>query len=625
MKKEHTFQSEIKQLLNLMIHSLYSNKEIFIRELISNASDAIDKLKFKSLTQPKKYSEPKEIHIRIKINKEKKTLSIYDTGIGMSYKDTKKNLGTIAQSGTKKFLSSIKETEKKNNNLIGQFGVGFYSSFIVSKKVKVITKKANKKKNKATQWESDGKGTYHISKIKKKILGTKITLTIKPEEEKFLDIWTVRNIINKYSDHITVPIEIYNYDEKKKTFSWEKVNKAQALWTLNKNTITKENYQEFYKYISQDTSNPLIWFHNKVEGIPEYISLLYIPKKNKNNIWNKNNKSGLKLYIKRIYIMDDNKQFLPNYLRFVKGLIDSQDLPLNVSREILQNNTITKKIKIAITKKILNMLQKIAKSKPKKYNKFWKEFGLIFKEGPAEDITNKNIIYKLLRFTSINNKSEQQTLSLKEYIRNMQKKQKKIFFITTDNYNAGKNNPKLEIFKENNIDVLILYDRIDEWMMNYLIEFKGYMFQSVSKIDDSITELFENKTDEIEKITEEDKNLINTIKQILGNRVKDVRITNRLKQTPAVVISDKQDMSTQMSKLFIAAGQKILPLKYIFEINIKHNIIKYIQKIKNKKQITDWIELLFDQALLSERGNLDDPNKFIKNMNNILINNYIEQ
>ncbi|VFP81214.1 Chaperone protein HtpG [Buchnera aphidicola (Cinara kochiana kochiana)] len=617
-KKTHIFQSEVKELLHLMIHSLYSNKEIFLRELISNSSDAIEKIRFEKIYNPDKYTQnsytPK---IQISVNKQEKKIIISDNGIGMTHEEVIKNLGTIAKSGTKSFLNQIKNTEKKEKNeFIGQFGVGFYSSFIVSDIVSVYTKHASNTTKSGTLWISNGKGEYSVETVDIKEHGTKIILSLKPSEQEFLENWKIKQIIKKYSDHISIPIEIENYDEKTKIISWEKINEAQAIWTQNKNNITKESYQKFYTYITNDTEKPLIWSHNKVEGKQEYINLLYIPRKAAWDMWHRENKHGLKLYVKHVFIMDEATQFLPNYLRFVKGIIDSQDLPLNISREILQDSSVTHILRKTLTKRILKILNDLSIQNNKKYQKFWNVFGLVIKEGIAEDSENQKIIANLLRFSSIQNHDKEQNLSLKNYTDNMISEQKKIYFITSDSYKSALNSPHLEIFKDKNIDVLLLSDRIDEWMMNYLTEFNNIKFQSVSKSDDSLEKLISTKNnDNNNKLS----NFIEKIKKILKDKIKDVRITYRLKNTPAIVLTDSNDMSTQMAKIFSAAGQPIPKIKYILEINPKHPLIKKIKKVENETEFSDWIELLLEQSILAEKGSLDNPHIFINRINNLFI------
>ncbi|WP_343377801.1 molecular chaperone HtpG [Buchnera aphidicola (Formosaphis micheliae)] len=617
-QEKHEFKSEIKQLLHIMIHSLYSNKEIFVRELISNASDAIDKLRFKSITSEEIHKNFSNGCITIYINKEKNTLTISDNGIGMTRQEIIDNLGTIAKSGTKDFINSLMNDKKTDNQLIGQFGVGFYSSFIVSEKVLVRTRAATNLSEEGIQWESSGQGEYTIHNIVKKEQGTEIILYLKKEEKEFLDIWKIKNIIKKYSDHISVPIKIFNFDEQKKTGTWEQINKATALWTLNKTEIKIEEYQEFYKHITNDFNKPLIWSHNHVEGNQEYISLLYIPEKSAWDLWNRENKHGLKLYVKRIFIMDDASQFLPNYLRFVRGLIDSNDLPLNISREILQDNHIIQKLRRSLTKRVLNMLTTLATNDPEKYKIFWNQFGLVLKEGPAEDSINKNEIANLLRFSSLNSNNSEQNMSLVDYIQNMKTEQDKIYYITSDSYAAASSSPHLEFFKKHNINVLLLFDRIDEWMMNYITEFQGKKFQSISKDDESLNKLVK-KNNQIDKNVEENINdFIKKVKTILKDQVKDVRITYRLIDTPSIVLTDTNEMTTQMAKLFSAAGQNIPPIKYIFEINPNHILIKKIMNVNDSIIFNEWIQLLLEQALLAEKGNLDNPNQFINRINLLL-------
>ena len=612
------FQSEVKQILHLMIHSLYSNKEIFLRELISNASDAADKLRFKALENPDLYAGDGELGVRIWVNKEAGTLSISDNGIGMTRDEVIENLGTIAKSGTKAFLESIGSDQAKDSQLIGQFGVGFYSAFIVADKVTVRTRAATAKANQAVMWESAGEGEYTISDDNKETRGTEITLHLKEDEKEFLDDWRLRSIISKYSDHISLPVEVQSTDEESKEVKWEKVNKAQALWTRSKSDITDEEYKEFYKHLSHDYADPLSWSHNRVEGKQEYTSLLYIPAKAPWDMWNRDNKHGLKLYVQRVFIMDDAEQFMPNYLRFVKGLIDSNDLPLNVSREILQDNKITQSLRNACTKRVLQMLEKLAKDDKEQYQQFWGEFGLVLKEGTGEDFANRDAIAKLLRFASTHTDSDAQTVSLEDYISRMQDGQEKIYYITADSYGAANYSPHLELFRKKGIEVLLLSDRIDEWMMSNLTEFDGKQFQSVSKSDESIEKLADQDSEEQKQVEKELEPFIERVKTVLGDKVKEVKITHRLTNTPAVVTTAADEMSTQMAKLFAAAGQKAPDIKYTFEINPDHKLVKRIADTQEESEFTDWVELLLDQALLAEKGSLSDPSKFIQTMNKLL-------
>jgi molecular chaperone HtpG len=620
MKGQETrgFQSEVKQLLHLMIHSLYSNKEIFLRELISNASDAADKLRFRALSTPELYEGDGELRVRLSFDKEQRTLTIADNGIGMSREEVIENLGTIAKSGTKAFLESIGSDQAKDSQLIGQFGVGFYSAFIVADKVTVRTRAAGAPADQGVFWESVGEGDYTIADISKEDRGTEITLHLREGEDEYLDAWRLRSVIGKYSDHIALPVEIESKNEEDDTVTWEKINKAQALWTRSKADVTDEEYKEFYKHIAHDFTDPLSWSHNRVEGKQEYTSLLYIPAQAPWDMWNRDHKHGLKLYVQRVFIMDDAEQFMPNYLRFVRGLIDSNDLPLNVSREILQDSRVTQNLRGALTKRVLQMLEKLAKDDAEGYQKFWQQFGLVLKEGPAEDGGNKEAIAKLLRFASTHNDSSAQTVSLEEYVGRMAEGQEKIYYITADSYAAAKSSPHLELFRKKGIEVLLLSDRIDEWMMSYLTEFDGKPFQSVSKADDALDKLAD-ETEEQKAAEKQLEPFVDRVKTLLGDRVKDVRLTHRLTDTPAIVITDADEMSTQMAKLFAAAGQEAPAVKYIFELNPEHALVKRASDVGDNEQFAEWIDLLLDQALLAERGSLEDPNLFIKRVNDLLM------
>lgn len=620
MKGQETrgFQSEVKQLLHLMIHSLYSNKEIFLRELISNASDAADKLRFRALSTPDLYEGDGELRVRISVDKEKRTLTLSDNGIGMRRDEVIENLGTIAKSGTKAFLESMGSDQAKDSQLIGQFGVGFYSAFIVADKVTVRTRAAGAQASEGVFWESEGEGEYTLAEIEKADRGTEITLHFRAGEDDFLDAWRVRNVISKYSDHIALPVEIEAKDEENDTVTWEKVNKAQALWTRNKAEISDDEYNEFYKHIAHDFSDPAIWSHNRVEGKQEYTSLLYIPQRAPFDMWNRDSKHGLKLYVQRVFIMDDAEQFMPNYLRFVRGLIDSNDLPLNVSREILQDSRVTQSLRAALTKRSLQMLEKLAKDDAEKYQQFWKEFGLVLKEGPAEDSANQQAIAKLLRFATTQSEGSEQSVSLDDYLSRMVEGQEKIYYITADSYAAAKSSPHLELFRKKGIEVLLLSDRIDEWMMSYLTEFEGKTFQSVSKADESLSKLADEETEEQKEAEKALEPFVERVKTLLGERVKEVRLTHRLTDTPAIVTTDANEMTTQMAKLFAAAGQDVPEVKYIFEINPEHGLVKRVADTQDEARFAEWVELLLDQALLAERGTLDDPNQFIRRMNQLL-------
>ncbi|OAT45431.1 HtpG family chaperone protein [Proteus hauseri ATCC 700826] len=622
MKGQETrgFQSEVKQLLQLMIHSLYSNKEIFLRELISNASDAADKLRFRALSDAALYENEGELHVRIATDKEKRTLTISDNGIGMTRDEVIDNLGTIAKSGTKSFLESIGQDQAKDSQLIGQFGVGFYSAFIVADKVTVRTRAAGEPADKGVFWESAGEGDYTVADIEKADRGTEITLHLREGEDEYLDDWRLRSIISKYSDHISLPVEIETKNEEDGTVTWEKINKAQALWTRNKAEVSDDEYKEFYKHISHDFADPLSWAHNRVEGKQEYTSLLYVPSKAPWDLWNRDHRHGLKLYVQRVFIMDEAEQFMPNYLRFIRGLVDSNDLPLNVSREILQDSSVTRNLRSALTKRALQMLQKLADNNPEEYQSFWNEFGLVLKEGPAEDSSNIETIAKLLRFASTHNDSNAQTVSLADYVSRMVEGQDKIYYITADSYAAAKNSPHLELFRKKGIEVLLLSDRIDEWMMNYLTEFDGKTFQSVSKADESLDKLAdEEKQAEQEETDKQLAPFVERIKTLLGDRVKEVKLTHRLTDTPAIVTTSADEMTTQMAKLFAAAGQDVPEVKYNFELNPNHPLVKQTAELTDEALFSDWVNLLLDQALFAERGSLEDPNQFIRLVNQLLV------
>ena len=617
------FQSEVKQLLQLMIHSLYSNKEIFLRELISNASDAADKLRFKALSNPALYEGDGELRVRVSFDADKGTLTISDNGIGMTREQVIDHLGTIAKSGTKEFLTALGQDQAKDSQLIGQFGVGFYSAFIVADKVTVKTRAAGEAMDKGVLWESAGEGEYSVADIEKKSRGTDVILHLREDEKEFLNEWRLREIIGKYSDHIGLPVEMLTkeYDDEGKEIGekWEKINKSDALWTRSKNDISDEEYKEFYKHLSHDFADPLLWAHNKVEGNQEYTSLLYVPSKAPWGLFNREHKHGLKLYVQRVFIMDDAEQFMPNYLRFMRGLIDSNDLPLNVSREILQDNKTTAALRKALTKRSLQMLEKLAKEDADKYQQFWKEFGLVLKEGPAEDFGNKETIAKLLRFASTHKDSSEQTVSLEDYVARMKEGQKAIYYITADSYVAAKNSPHLELFNKKGIEVLLLSDRIDEWMLSYLTEFDGKALQTITKADLDLGDLADKEENEAQK--EQDKafdSFIERIKTLLGERVKEVRLTHRLTDTPAVVSTGNDQMTTQMAKLFAAAGQPVPEVKYTFELNPEHHLVKKVADTADEAEFADWVELLLEQAMLAERGSLENPAAFIKRINKLL-------
>lgn len=637
-KETHGFQAEVKQLLHLMIHSLYSNKEIFLRELISNASDAADKLRFESLRNPMLFVEDTDLKVWVDFDKDAKTLTIRDNGIGMTKDEVIQNLGTIAKSGTKEFLQTLTGDKAKDAKLIGQFGVGFYSGFIVADKVTVRTRHAGAKPNEGVEWTSAGEGEYTLENIDKASRGTEVILHLKADEEDFLNSWRLKHIITKYSDHITLPIimkkeviaepkaEGDQGDQKEKDITPPKepeeevVNRATALWTLPKSDIKDEQYIELYKHVAHDFEDPLTWSHNKVEGKLEYTSILYIPSRAPFDLWHMGKSRGLKLYVQRVFIMDEAEQFLPHYLRFVRGIIDSNDLPLNISREILQNNRTIDTIRSALVKRILGMLEQLATDDKAKYAKFWKEFGQALKEGPAEDFANKEQIAKLLRFSSTHTNTETQDVSLEDYIARMPSEQKKIYYVSAETFNAAKNSPHLEIFRKKGIEVLLLSDRIDDWLTSHLTEFKEKQFQSVARGGLDLGEMEDKTLDEKYKAAEGDySETVKKMKEVLGERVKEVRLSKRLTDSPACVVLDDNDMTTQMEKILRAAGQAVPKHKPILELNPDHSMIQRLKTESDKTRFNDWTELLFDQAVLAEGGQLDDPASFVKRLNTLLL------
>jgi len=622
-KETLNFQAEAKQLLQLMIHSLYSNKEIAIRELVSNASDAEDKLRFQALDDSKLYEDDSELKIKIDYDKSNRTITISDNGIGMNREDIINNIGTIARSGTKEFLSQLSGDQAKDANLIGQFGVGFYSSFIIADEVTLETRRAGSKES--FRWTSKGDGEFTIEEIDKKSRGTDITLTLKKDEDEFLDDWRLREIVKKYSDHITLPIVMKKTDfkdgETVKTDEDETVNDASAIWARNKKDIKTKDYNEFYKSLSYDSEPPLTYFHNRVEGNQEYISLLYIPSKAPHDLYdNRERNQGVKLYVKRIFIMEATEKLMPQYLRFVKGVIDSSDLPLNVSREILQDSKAVEAIRSGTVKKIISSLEDMAKKKPEDYEKFWNEFGRVLKEGPAEDFTNKEKIAGLLRFATTQDDSDKQSASFDSYIGRMKPEQESIYYITADSFMAAKNSPHLEIFKKKDIEVLLLGDRVDEWLISNLTEFKGKKFQSIAKGELDLGKL-ENESEKgkKKKIEEKAKTLIEKIKKSLGDKVKDVKVTHRLTDSPACLVVGEHDISGNLERILKAAGQNTPDNKPILEINPEHKLIEKLKTFEGTDDFDEYTSVIFDQAMLSEGAQLDDPVNFIKRINRFLV------
>lgn len=632
-QETHGFQTEVKQLLHLMIHSLYSNKEIFLRELVSNAADAADKLRYLALTNDALYEGDGELRVRISADKEKGTVTIEDNGVGMTRDGVIEHLGTIAKSGTADFFKNLSGESSKDSQLIGQFGVGFYSAFIVAKKVTVRTRAAGHKADEAVLWESEGEGNFTVDTITKASRGTEITLHLRDEEKEFADDWRLRSIITKYSDHISVPVEMWQEGTPERDGpdgekipategQWKVMNKATALWMRSKADISDEEYQEFYKHISHDYTDALLWSHNRVEGKQEYTNLLYIPAKAPWDMWNRDRKHGLKLFVQRVFIMDDAEQFMPSYLRFVQGLIDSNDLPLNVSREILQDNHVTKAMRTGITKRVLGMLEKLAKDDAEKYQQFWAEFGQVLKEGPAEDFANRGRIAGLLRFASTHTGSAAPTVSLDDYISRMKEGQTKIYYIVADSHEAAANSPHLELLRKKGIEVLLMSERIDEWLINHLTEYKEKQLHSVTRGDLELGELEDASEKEAqEKLEQESVALVERIKAALGSSVADVKVTSRLTDTPACVVAGEGEMSTQMIKLMQAAGQPVPEVKPTFEINPAHPLVSRLNDLQDEAAFADWSNLLLQQAQLSEKGSLADPSAFIKLMNQMLLAN----
>jgi molecular chaperone HtpG len=631
VKQTMGFQTEVKQLLQLMIHSLYSNREIFLRELISNASDACDKLRFEALNNGDLYEGDGDLHVELEFDKTKRTITLRDNGIGMTHQEVIDNLGTIARSGTKEFFGKLSGDQGKDSQLIGQFGVGFYSAFIVASHVKVLTRKAGTNAAEGVQWESDGTGEFSIDTIEKAGRGTEITLHLREskDEENFDDLlshWSLKNIVEKYSDHISLPIKMLKEEwdkdasEYKKTGEWESVNQATALWARSKSEVTDEQYQTFYQHISHDSAKPLSYSHNRVEGRTEYTQLLFIPSKAPFDLYDRQAKHGLKLYVKRVFIMDDAEQLLPNYLRFVRGVIDSADLPLNVSREILQESRDVKAIREGCSKRVLSMLEDMAENRKEDFAAFWKEFGQVLKEGMAEDFSNKERIAKLLRFATTQTASGDATISLADYIARMKPEQEKIYYVTADTEVSARSSPHLEVFGSKSIEVLLLTDRVDEWMLNYLQDFEGKQLVSVARGDLDLGKLeTEEDKAKAEKIGEEFKPLIASIQETLKDQVKEVKISSRLTDSPACLISDDGDMSGHLERLLKQAGQKAPERKPILEINPDHPLVKAINADTNSAQAGEWAKLLFDQALLAEGGQLQDPAAFVKRVNQLLV------
>tara|TARA_R110000850_G_scaffold168543_1_gene293591 strand:+ start:108666 stop:110588 length:1923 start_codon:yes stop_codon:yes gene_type:complete len=619
------FQAEVKQLLHLMIHSLYSNKEIFLRELVSNASDACDKLRFQAIDNPELMQGDADLRIRVEYDADKRTVTISDNGIGLSREDAVQNLGTIARSGTKEFFSQLTGDKQKDANLIGQFGVGFYSSFIVADKVSVLSRRADAPETEAVLWESDGQGEFSVTQVEKADRGTSVTLHLREEEDEFLSGWKLREILRRYSDHISLPIQMLKeeWSEEKsaqvKTTEWETVNQANALWTRAKNEITDEQYKEFYKHVSHDFEDPLAWTHNRVEGRSEYTQLLFVPKRAPFDLWDRDGRRGVKLYVKRVFIMDDADQLLPTYLRFVRGVIDSADLPLNVSREILQESRDVRSIREGSTKRILMLLEDMAENKPDDYKVFWEQFGQVLKEGAGEDVANQERIAKLLRFASTHDNSANQTVSLADYVSRMKEGQDKIYYVTAESHAAASNSPHLEIFRKKGIEVLLMSDRVDEWMLSFLREFDGKSLVSIAKGGLDLEQLAdEDEKKRQEEVAEQSKPLIERLQQALDGKVKEVRATARLVDSPACVVVDSNELSPHILRMLQAAGQEAPEVKPILEINPEHPLLGRV-KDASDDDFGDWAQVLLDQAMLAEGAHLKDAAGFVKRLNALLL------
>ncbi|MBF8721860.1 molecular chaperone HtpG [Pseudomonas guariconensis] len=619
------FQTEVKQLLHLMIHSLYSNKEIFLRELISNASDAADKLRFEALAKPELLEGDADLKIRVSFDKNAGTVTLEDNGIGMSREDVITHLGTIAKSGTADFMKNLTGDQKKDSHLIGQFGVGFYSAFIVADKVDVFSRRAGLPAAEGVHWSSKGEGEFEVATVDKPQRGTRIVLHLKKGEEEFADGWRLRNVVKKYSDHIALPIQLPKEQaaaegEEQPAEEWETVNRASALWTRPRTEIKDEEYQEFYKHIGHDFENPLAWSHNKVEGKLEYNSLLYVPARAPFDLYQREAPRGLKLYVQRVFIMDQAESFLPLYLRFIKGVVDSNDLSLNVSREILQKDPIIDSMKSALTKRVLDMLEKLAKNEPEQYKGFWKNFGQVMKEGPAEDFANKEKIAGLLRFASTSEDSGEQNVALADYLARAKEGQDKIYYLTGESYAQVKNSPHLEVFRKKGIEVLLLTDRIDEWLMSYLNEFDGKAFVDVARGDLDLGALDSEEDKKAqEEVAKEKEGLVERLKTALGDSVAEVRVSHRLTDSPAILAIGEQDLGLQMRQILEASGQKVPESKPIFEFNPGHPLIEKLDNEQSENRFAELSHILFDQAALAAGDSLKDPAAYVRRLNKLLV------
>ncbi len=619
-KETLQFETEVTQLLHLMIHSLYSNKEIFLRELISNASDACDRLRFEAISDDALLDKNPDLKIQVEFDKEARTVTVRDNGVGMSREEVVTNIGTIARSGTREFLDQLTGDQSKDSHLIGQFGVGFYSAFIVAEKVTLTTLKAGQEENQAVRWESQGTGSYTLEDVKKARRGTEVVLHLKKDEEELLNSWQLRSIITKYSDHVPLPIEMRELNDKGEiTAKWETVNKASALWARPKSEISDEEYVEFYKHVSHDFAEPLVWTHNRVEGKTEYISLLYIPKQAPFDLFEPNPAHGVKLYVQRVFIMDDAEKLLPRYLRFIRGVIDSNDLPLNISREILQSNKIIDNIRSGSVKKVLGLLENMAASEPEKYQEFWSVFGKVLKEGPGEDFANREKIAGLLRFASTHQDSDRQCVSLDEYVARMKPEQEKIYYITADSHAAAKSSPHLEIFRDKGIEVLLLADRVDEWLMSHLTEYQEKSFASIAKGELDLGEISgEEDKKAQEKKEKEAEKLVERIGNVLEDKVESVRVSHRLTASPACIVLSEHEMALYMQHLMKQAGHELPTSKPVLEINPDHTLVRRMEEETAEDRFADWAWILFDQAILAEGGQLEDPAAFVNRLNRMI-------
>ena len=617
-KETLEFQAEVRQLLGLMIHSLYSNKEIFLRELISNASDACDKLRFEALSNDALYDGDSDLRLRVTFDKEARTVTVSDNGIGMSREEVMDNIGTIAKSGTRQFFESLTGDQGKDVELIGQFGVGFYSSFIVADKVTLTTRRAGAAANEAVQWVSSGEGDYTLEVVDKESRGTEVVLHLRDGEDEFLEDYRLRSIITRYSDHISLPIEMVSAEEGKEN-EFEAVNSASALWKRPRKDISEDEYKEFYKHVAHDFGEPMAWSHNQVEGTQCYTSLLYIPKQAPFDLYDRDRRHGIKLYVRRVFIMDDAENLMPQYLRFVRGLVDSDDLPLNVSREILQKNKFIDSIRAASVKKVLGLLESMAGSEPEKYAEFWSQYGAVIKEGPAEDYANRERIAKLLRFASTHNNSDVQDVTLEDYIGRMKDGQEKIYYITSDSYTAACNSPHLEVFRKKGIEVLLMHDRVDEWLVSHLAEFDGKSLVSVAKGDLDLGKLQDKDEEEAaKKVEDEHKDFIKRIQDALGDDVSEVRISHRLTDSPSCLVLGAHEMPVHMQQIMKQAGHDLPDSKPALEVNPEHALVKRMEQETDDGRFGEWSRLLFEQAMLSEGGQLEDPVAFVKRTNSLL-------